>query len=41
MEELVLSFHSMGPKDQTEVINLGYKHLYQLNHFTRMMLLGF
>lgn len=31
---LVLSFYHVGPRDSTEVIRFGSKHLYPLNYFT-------
>jgi hypothetical protein len=30
---LTLSFHSVGPGDQTQVVRLGGKHLYLLSHW--------
>lgn len=41
VEELLLSFHSVGPEDETQVIRLGHQRLYQLSHFTSMMPLVF
>lgn len=32
MEELVLSFHQVGPRDQTEAVRHGSKHIYTLSH---------
>lgn len=29
LQDAVLSFHHMGPKDRTQVIRLGSQHLYQ------------
>lgn len=33
LEQLALSFYSVGPKDQTLVIRFSHKHLYQWNYF--------
>lgn len=30
--KLILSFHRLGPRDQTQVIRLGSKYLYPLGH---------
>ena len=30
--ESVLFFHDVGPRDQTQVVRLGTKHLYLLSH---------
>lgn len=34
LEELLLSFHHMCPRDQTQIIRLGCKPLYPLCHVT-------
>ena len=30
-----LSFHHMGPRDQTQNVNFGSRHLYLLNYLSR------
>lgn len=33
-QEMALSFHCLGPRDQTHIVRLGSKHLYPCSHFT-------
>lgn len=33
-QELILSFHLVGPGDQPQVFGLGGKHLYSLRHLS-------
>ena len=32
--ELILSFHGIGPRDQTQVVGFGSRHFYSLNHLS-------